>query len=97
MAKRTTIPSKEHVLEQLPPELRKLYSTDEMVVVVAKAFPYYQKLIESLLRNLVNGANLETIAPVQLAGHTILRGCELFADRGEARMAEIERQKSTPE
>ena len=91
------IPSKEQVLTQLPPELRKFYDNDVMITTIAKAFPYYRALIEALLRNQVNEANLETIAPVQLAGHTILRGCELFADRGEARMAEIERQKSTPE
>jgi len=76
-------------MKQLPPELRELYGNEQMVVEVAKAYPYYRMLIEALLRNQVSESNLNTIAPTQLAGHTLLRGCSLFADRGRVLLDEV--------
>tara|TARA_R110000824_G_scaffold36250_2_gene112804 strand:- start:3293 stop:3574 length:282 start_codon:yes stop_codon:yes gene_type:complete len=89
------IPSNEEISKQLPPEMRELFKDDAMVVTIARAFPFYQKLIEALLRNMVKESNLNTIAPTQLAGHTILRGCSLFAEKGQARLKELQNQPTS--
>lgn len=89
------IPSNSEIMKQLSPAVRELYKDDVMVVTIAKAYPYYQRLIEELLRNMVRESNLNTIAPTQLAGHTILRGCALFAEQGNARLKELQNQPTS--
>ena len=90
-------PKVEEVKQSLSPKLGKLYEDDVFVITVYKAFPFILQLFEEGHRSMVNLSNMDTIGPVQIAANYDIKLLQLFADRGEQRVAELaESEKQKP-
>ena len=83
------------ILEKLSPYHRELYLDDSITIPLSKAWASIDLVLLEWQRSRVSEENVENIAPVLLAINGNYKILKLFADKGAARVRELNNQKRT--